>query len=59
MLCDPSIYKPLEIINALKLVFFRLNGKKVTSFPTHKKGGQTDIEKLSSSVAATYLLENP
>ena len=43
MLCDPSVYKPLEIINALKLVFFRLNGKKGNIAPTHKKGGQTDI----------------
>ena len=38
--CGPSIYKPLEIIfnDALKLVFFHLNGKKVTSFLFTKKG---------------------
>ena len=38
--CGPSIYKPLEIIfnDALKLVFFHLNGKKVTSLLFTKKG---------------------
>ena len=58
--CGPSIYKPLEIIfnQSLKTGVFPSEWKKGNIIPIHKKGGQTDIEKLPSSVAATYLCEN-
>ena len=44
--CGPSIYKPLEIIfnQSLKLVFFHLNGKKVTSFLFTKKGDKQTLK---------------
>ena len=58
--CRPSIYKPLEIIfnQFLETGVFPCEWKKGHIVPIHKKGGQTDIEKLPSSVAATYLWEN-
>ena len=58
--CRPSIYKPLEIIfnQCLETGVFPCEWKKDNIVPIHKKGGQTDIEKLPSCVAATYLWEN-
>ena len=58
--CRPSIYKPLEMIfnQCLETGVFPCEWKKGNIVPIRKKGGQTDIEKLPSSVAATYLWEN-
>ena len=58
--CGPPIYKPLEIIfhQCLETGDFPSEWKKGNIVPIHIKRGQTDIEKLPSSVAATYLWEN-
>ena len=56
--CGPSVCKPLEIIfnQYLETGVFSYEWKKVCFYS--QKMGQTNIVKLQSSVATTYMLEN-
>ena len=57
--CRPSIYKHLEIVfnQFMETGVFPSEWKKGKAVPIHEKG-QTNIEKVPSSVATTYLWEN-
>ena len=57
--CGPSIYKHLEIVfnQFIETSVFPSEWKKGKTVPIHEKG-QTNIEKVPSSVATTYLWEN-